>query len=183
MDTLFHGVVGAMLCSRAGLAGGRRGPVDERGRRQLLDWTFWVALFFGVFPDLASLGIHFSLDWFAGNGVRWHGIHGFIFTLYNLTHSLAGMAVGIGGLVMWKRALWLPALAWPIHVLMDLPTHGSGSFMTPILWPFSDWRFRGWSWWEHSELFYGGWIGAGVILLILVGMRWSGRNGNQGRGP
>ena len=69
MDTLLHGVFGAALCSRTGLAGGRRGPVDAQGRRAFVDWTLWAAFFFGIFPDLASLGIHFMLDAFSGNGV------------------------------------------------------------------------------------------------------------------
>ena len=175
MDTLFHGVVGAALCSRTGLAGGRRGPVDENGRRRISDWTLWAALGFGLFPDLASLGIHFSLDLFAGEGVNWHGIPAFIFVLYDLTHSLAGMAVCLGLLVWWKRALWLPALAWPIHVLTDVPTHGSGYFMTPVFWPFSDWAFAGWSWWQNPNIFFGGWILAGILWLAVIAMRLSWR--------
>ena len=182
MDTLFHGVMGAMVCSRTGLAGGRRGPVDAKGRRRLVDWTFWAALLFGLLPDLVSLGIHFAMDMVAGNGVRWQGIPGFIFTLYNITHSLAGMVVCIGLLVFGCRRLWLPAMAWPLHVLTDIPTHGSGMFMTPIFWPFSEWRFSGWSWWMHPWMFYGGWIGMGVLLLVVAGMRWSGRRVNPRSG-
>lgn len=173
MDTLVHGVIGAALCSRTGLAGGRRGPVDAQGRRRATDWTLWAALFFGLFPDLASLGIHFSLDLFAGNGVRWHAIPDFIFLLYHITHSLAGIAVCYGLLVWWRRALWLPALAWPIHVLTDIPTHGSGRFMTPILWPFSDWAFAGWNWWEIPGMFYGTWIVAGILWLAVAILRLS----------
>ena len=175
MDTLFHGVVGAALCSRTGLAGGRRGPVDEAGRRLFSDWTLWAAFFFGVFPDLASLGIHFSMDLFAGDGVTWHGIPAFVFVLYDLTHSAAGIAVCYGLLVAWKRALWLPALAWPVHVLSDVPTHGSGVFLTPILWPFSDWSFAGWSWWQSPDIFYGGWILAGGLWLAVIALRLSWR--------
>ena len=48
------------------------------------------------------------MDFFGGNGVRWHGIPDFIFVLYDATHSLLGIAVGYGLLVAWKRALWLP---------------------------------------------------------------------------
>lgn len=175
MDTLFHGVMGAVLCSRTGLPGGRRGPVDENGRQKYTDWTLWAAFFFGVLPDLASLGIHFSMDLFMGNGVKWKGIPDFIFVLYDITHSLAGMTVCIGLLVWWKRALWLPAMAWPIHVLMDIPTHGSGRFITPIFWPFSEWGFAGWSWWLHPWIFYGGWIVAGLLVLTVIAMRasWS----------
>lgn len=173
MDTLFHGVIGAALCSRTGLAGGRRGPVDAHGRRRWTDWTLGAAFFFGVLPDLASLGVHFSLDLFAGNGVKWHGIPDFIFVLYDITHSLAGIAVCVGALAWGKRALWLPAMAWPIHVLSDVPTHGDGRFMTPILWPFSTWSFSGWSWWLHPQVFYGSWIFAGALVLALIAMRLS----------
>ena len=175
MDTLFHGVVGAALCSRTGLAGGRRGPVDGQGRRRFSDWTLWAAFGFGVLPDLASLGIHFSRVMFFGGGEPWGGIPDVVFVLYDLTHSLAGMAVCVGALAWWRRPLGLPALAWPIHVLMDVPTHGDGRFMTPILWPFSDWTFSGWSWWLHPGVFQGGWILAGGLVVATVAMRWSGR--------
>ena len=175
MDTLVHGAIGAALCSRTGLAGGRRGPVDEKGRRQFSDWTLWAAFFFGVFPDLASLGIHFSMDMVAGNGMRWHAIPDFVFVLYDVTHSLAGMALCVGLLAWWKRALLRPALAWPIHVLMDVPTHGQGVFLTPILWPFSDWTFAGWSWWLDKRVFYGSWILAGGLWLAVGLLRVSWR--------
>lgn len=175
MDTLFHGVVGAALCSRTGLAGGRRGPVDEKGRRKFSDWTLWAAFGFGVLPDLASLGIHFALGLFNGNGVQWHGIPDFVFVLYNITHSALGIAVCIGWLVAWRRDLFLPAMAWPLHVLTDVPTHGSGSFLTPILWPFSDWTFVGWSWWMSNRLFYGGWILVGLLVGSILVMRLSWR--------
>ena len=175
MDSLVHGVLGAALFSRTGLAGGRRGPVDDRGRRRFSDGTFWLAFFFGVFPDLASLGIHFMMDAFTGNGVRWSGIPDFVFTLYRVTHSLAGIAACYGLLVWWQRSWWLPALAWPLHVLSDVPTHGGGRFMTPILWPFSEAGFSGWSWWQHPSIFYGGWILTGVLWLAVIGLRLSWR--------
>ena len=76
-----------------------------------------------------------------------------------------------GLLVAWRRALWLPALAWPVHVLTDVPTHGSGPFLTPLLWPFSDRGFAGWSWWQHPWLFYGGWILVGLLVLAVVALR------------
>ena len=138
--------------------------------------ALWAAFFFGVLPDLASLGIHFSMDLVAGDGMKWGDIPDFVFALYDVTHSLAGMAACIGLLVAWKRALWLPALAWPLHVLTDVPTHGSGPFMTPILWPFSDWAFAGWSWWLHPWMFYGSWILAAGLWLGVLGLRLSRRD-------
>ncbi len=175
MDTLVHGVIGAALCSRTGLLGGRRGPVDEKGRRQLTDWTLWAAFFFGILPDLASLGIHFSMDWVAGNGMRWYGIPDFVFVLYNFTHSLTGITVSLALLVWLKRSLLIPALAWPIHVFMDMLTHGTGVFLTPLFWPFSGWSFAGWSWWLNPWVFYGSWILAGGLWLVVIGMRISWR--------
>ncbi|MCO5043843.1 MAG: hypothetical protein M9935_00990 [Kiritimatiellae bacterium] len=156
MDTLFHGVLGAAACSNVGLPG----ALSKRGcdRRWFAEWTLWAAFFFGVFPDIASLGIHFATNFFAGNGVRWTGIPDFVFFLYRVTHSLLGIALGYSLLVLWKRALWLPALAWPLHVAVDLPTHGDGVFRTPIFWPFSSAGFVGWSWWQHPRLFYSAWV-------------------------
>ena len=174
MDTLAHGLIGALLCSRTGLPGGRRGAVDSRGRRLLADWTFWTALGFGLLPDLASLGIHFGLDLVMGNGIRWRGIPPFVFTLYNVTHSLLGMGVCIGLILWWKPKLLLPVMAWPVHVFMDVPTHGSGSFVTPLFWPFSKWGFAGWNWWEYRGIFYGTWIaiGAGWLLVAALRLAW-----------
>lgn len=174
MDTLVHGVLGAALFSRTGIAGGVRGPVDGRGRRKIADWTFWAAFGFGILPDVASIGIHFMTDWFTGNGVRWHGIPDYVFTLYRITHSLAGMAVCIGLLALWKRQLLLPLMAWPFHVLTDVPTHGDGRFMTPLLWPFSEWGFSGWNWWTVPGLFYGAWLAAGALWLAVAAARIAG---------
>lgn len=173
MDTLVHGVIGAAICSRTGLAGGRRGPVDAHGVPRKTDWTLWAAFLFGIFPDVASLGIHFLADFFVGNGVRWHAIPPFIFTLYNITHSLTGMVIGYFLLVAWKRSLWLPALAWPLHVLMDIPTHGAGVFMTPILWPFSNAGVVGWNWWQTNFIFYGSWLFALGLWLAVAMLRIS----------
>lgn len=176
MDTLVHGVIGAALCSRTGLAGGRRGPVvGPQKRWQLSDWTLWAAFFFGVLPDLMSFGIHFSMALFSRNGLNWHAIPRFVFALYDVTHSLAGIAAVYGLLVWWKRVLWLPALAWPIHVLTDVPTHGHGIFMTPILWPFSDWGVAGWNWWEYPGLFLGSWLFAAVLWLAVLALRLAPR--------
>ena len=36
------------------------------------------------------------------DGVKWHGIPDFVFVLYDITHSLAGIAVCYGLLVAWK---------------------------------------------------------------------------------
>ncbi len=173
MDTLAHGMIGAVLCSRTGLPGGRRGPVDARGRRKWIDKTFWWALGFGMVPDLASLGIYFAYDGLFGVGGGWRGIPPAIFTVYRITHSFLGMGVIMALILWWKPRLWLPLLAWPVHVLSDVPTHGSGRFVTPIFWPFTLRGFHGWNWWEYKAIFYGIWISIGLLWGIVILMRWS----------
>jgi membrane-bound metal-dependent hydrolase YbcI (DUF457 family) len=37
-------------------------------------------------------------------------------------------------------------LAWPLHILVDIPTHSSQFFPTPFLWPVSDFYINGVSW-------------------------------------
>lgn len=168
-------MLGAAICSRTGLAGGRRGPVDARGRLRLVDWTFWAAFVFGILPDLSSLGIYLLPVLLAGSSPSVHAIPGWIFILYRITHSLLGMGIIIGFLVWLHRPLWLPAMAWPLHVGLDILTHGNGVFLTPILWPFSDRHFIGWSWWLHPPIFYGSWIAAIVLWTVVIILRRSGR--------
>jgi len=65
LETITHALIGAALCSRTGLAGGRRGPSPRAdGGQRLWDWTMPTALAFGLLPDMASIGLHlvFGLD-------------------------------------------------------------------------------------------------------------------------
>jgi hypothetical protein len=51
-------------------------------------------------------------------------------------------------LVVWairKRPVWELG-AWGLHVLVDVPTHSSSFFPTPVFWPLFSWKFDGWQW-------------------------------------
>jgi hypothetical protein len=174
VDTLVHGVLGAALCSRTGIPGGRRGPVDAKGHPKGMEWTFWAAFLFGLLPDLTSLGLYILPTVWNGSRPVVGGIPDWIFFLYSVTHSLLGMGVILGVLILLYRPLWLPALAWPLHVGMDVFTHGDGVFLTPILWPFSECHFVGWSWWLHPSIFYGSWMLAAGLWMVVGVMRISG---------
>lgn len=69
-----------------------------------------------------------------------------VFTLYNISHSLF---VAFGVIILLYAILrkfpWY-ALAWPIAIVMDLFTHTRDFLPTPFLWPVSSWRFDGISW-------------------------------------
>ncbi len=153
MDTLTHALLGAALCSRTGLAGGRRGPVNPLdGRPRVWDWTLGAALFFGILPDLASIGLHLIYHILRHGDMGWHAIPPFIFTLYNLTHSLLIAGVCVLAAALWLRPWAAPMLAWPVHILTDTLTHGAGRFATPIFFPLSDYRFSGVNWWQTPWL-------------------------------
>ena len=68
-------------------------------------------------------------------------------TAYDATHSLAlaGMAIVLARMLTGR--IPRPLLAWALHILVDIPTHGR-AWSPRILWPLSDYAFRGLSWVE-----------------------------------
>ncbi len=148
MDTLAHAAIGGLLFSRL------RRPVWK-------DWTFWTACSFGILPDIASFGAYTVNMIFSGEIPEMirrtlsgglmaaappvESLPAYIGWNYAFTHSL--IVVLLAGLfirLFWKRG-FLPFLAWPMHILCDIPFHGGSYFQTPLLWPVSDWSFNGWS--------------------------------------
>lgn len=163
MDIVTHTLAGMALCSRTGLAGGKRGPVDDEGKPRIADWTLAASAFFGAFPDIASLGLHMVPYLLRNGGMGWYAIPSWTFVLYDLTHSLIVASLCILAVALFSRPLAVCMLAWPLHVLTDMLTHGPGRFATPILFPVSDYRFSGINWWQVPGLFP-----ASVIASLLV---------------
>ncbi len=152
MDTLSHALYG-------GVAFGRRSR-----------WSYWLAFFFGMAPDLFSFGLFFLTnlfgiterpDWSAGPPPE-SLIPGYVHGMYDITHSLVVFAVVFA--VVWiirHRPLW-EMLGWPLHILVDIPTHSSEFFPTPFLWPISDFHVDGYPW-SRPEIFI-----PNVLLLIAL---------------
>jgi hypothetical protein len=147
MDIFAHG----LWTGAAGAAANRR-----LSRRLPMPWV----VLWGVFPDLFAFTptfvLMFWLHWFGnppaplsrfGGGVR-ELLPVFLqpHNLYLLSHSLIVFAVVFGAVWLLRRRPALMLLAWPLHILMDIPTHRAGRFGTPFLWPLSDYRFDGISW-------------------------------------
>jgi len=147
MDTFAHG----LWAGAAGIAANRK-----LGRSIRLGWV----LFWGVFPDLFAFSIPFLL-------VTWHRVFGdesgprHLFSsvmqealppflqshvLYRWSHSLVIFCLVFGILWYVARRPALTILAWPFHVLMDIPSHRAGRYGTPFLWPISSYKFDGVSW-------------------------------------
>jgi len=112
----------------------------------------WKAIFFGMLPDTLSWLIYFfyllSINQVFGRPnqtlIPW-----WVDALYKATHSLILFAVLLLVLLFifksWKK-IPLFTYAYPLHIIMDIPTHSRAFLPTPFLWPLSDWKFPGISW-------------------------------------
>jgi hypothetical protein len=136
MDILSHGLWGAIAFGR------KNRP------------SFSLAFLVGLAPDLlsfgvlwvaATLGISAEPDFSHGTPPE-SSIPVYVHHLYHLTHSgVVFLAVFLLVWVQMKRPVWELA-AWGLHILVDIPTHSSAFFPTPVFWPLSDWHFDGWQW-------------------------------------
>ncbi len=155
-----------LTVSRSGLPGLK---TDAAARNSgWKDWTLWTALAFGTLPDLASFGVYFVQRIVSGNFTPGKPdlteIPQYVFTAYDVSHSLvvaaaAGILIGV-----FARRCLLPYLAWPLHILCDIPTHSADFFATPVFWPVSQWHFDGWAFSAYPLLIVGYW--GGIALLF-----------------
>ncbi len=166
MDLLTHAMYGATVCSRTGLAGGQKGS----GRRfWFSDPTVWWAILFSLGPDMVSMWIPFALHGLSGQGGNpFYLFGGAWLTVYRFAHSLVTAAVISAGVLALKRSLFVPSLAWTLHILIDAVSHGSGKFHTLPFYPFSNWGFKGMNWWENPWLLKAAWTILPAIWLALV---------------
>jgi hypothetical protein len=111
------------------------------------------AVLFGLLPDTASWGIIFIYLVYIrlSTGIlELDDFYPWMAWLYGLSHSLFVAIITILTVFITasitKKDLPLYMLAWPLHILIDIPTHEKDFFPTPFLWPVSDWTFSGISW-------------------------------------
>lgn len=155
MDIISHGLYG-------GIAYGRSSRV-----------SYATAFLIGITPDLCSFGI-FTVLSMLGFAVRpdWSAgppdpslIPQYVHTMYNVSHSLviASLVIAFVWYVLGKHIVEL--FAWPLHVLVDIPTHASSFFPTPFLWPVSAFHINGVSWGTP-------WVFFSNIALLVVLYGW-----------
>ena len=128
----------------------------------------WLPLFFGAIPDLASFGIYFLFNIIINTSTMKLGkpelseIPSWVFSLYNISHSLIIAMMFILIVYLFKRDFYFPMLAWPFHIILDFFTHSIEYFPTPIFWPISDYRFDGIPW-SNSYIMI-----SNIICIFLV---------------
>ena len=164
MDILAHALYGATVFSLTGLAGGRRGAAVTRSAFSH-DWTVWAAAGLGAMPDLSSIGVSFAQMLFNGNSPSFHELPPYVFALYHGTHSLVIAGLLLLALRAVARPLVVPALAWPLHILMDSFSHGDGRWQTLVFYPLSDWHIHGVNWWHHPGMMLIYW---GILPVLWI---------------
>ena len=88
--------------------------------------------------------------------------------VYRVAHSLI-MAFAVSGLVFaWRRSLFVPSLAWLVHVVMDAVSHGTGKFQTLLFYPLSRWGIDGVNWWQTPWVLQIACVSLPVFWLALV---------------
>ena len=143
-----------------GLWAGACGAVANRKLRTKL--RFFSTVFWGAFPDLfAFLPMAVLLISFKFYGepasprllfsrTLRQALPHFLWpdVLYPFSHSFpVFLAVFLLAWLLLRRPV-LAMFGWPLHILMDIPTHGAGAYRTPFLWPLSSYRFSG-IWWSR----------------------------------
>lgn len=109
----------------------------------------YYAILFGLLPDTLSWAIYLFYKLFAeksyGRPVV-SQIPQWVFTLYNISHSLIVSAFVILLISIFLRKVPLYIFAWPAAIIMDVFTHTRHFLPTPFLWPLSNWKFPGIRW-------------------------------------
>lgn len=152
MDIFSHGLYG-------GVAFGRMSKRD-----------YITAFLFGIAPDFLAFGIFFIINLFSFGSFGkpdLASIPQYILTIYDFSHSLVIFSAFFA--LLWflgyKHFAKL-TLAWPLHILIDIPTHDSTFFPTPFLWPISDFHIDGVSWGQPMIFI------PNVILLLGLYLYW-----------
>lgn len=110
----------------------------------------WLSAFFGIIPDLLSFGFLFASNFIFGGGIRLFSSSGpiskYVTESYNYTHSLIIFFGVLMIIYFLTKRFYVFLLGWPLHILLDIPTHTNKFFPTPFLFPISNYTFNGVSW-------------------------------------
>jgi len=163
MDVFAHAVWTNILARIARKRAERREKIALK-----IGWTtFW-----GVFPDLFAFTVPFMIGiygWISGLGFiygRSAIADGLAPTLYQYSHSLViWLVVFCIVSIIYKRPRW-ELLGWALHILIDIPSHGRGFYLTPFLFPLSDFKFTQGISWAHPVFMI-----TNYSLLLIV---WGG---------
>jgi hypothetical protein len=90
--------------------------------------------------------------------------------LYQISHSLFVFSAAFGLVWLIRRRPVLEMLGWPLHILIDIPSHTLRFFPTPFLWPVSSYHFDGISWGNRWFML----VNYSAILAVYLVLRYGG---------
>jgi hypothetical protein len=139
--------------------------------------NFWPAFAFGMFPDLLAFSVPFItmiISLLSGDiGVFTNGrphyidsIPPYVHSFYNIGHSLVVFLLFFGIVWFIQKKPYIPMIAWSIHIILDIFTHGKEIFPTPFLWPLSDYKFDGMPW-SSPYIFFPNIIALIVVYIVI----------------
>jgi hypothetical protein len=110
----------------------------------------FYAMLFGLLPDFIPFFPFFLYRLFKGTFV-WgrpplETFPSWVFPVYNTTHSLFLAVLLFFVIRSISKDLSFSFLAWPLHILMDIPTHTKEFFPTKFLFPLSNFCINGFGW-------------------------------------
>lgn len=156
MDIFSHGFWGGLIFGK---------------NKRLLYW----AVLFSILPDMIAFAplLLFALTGDLPLGSRPEAMSEYpriVLTLYSITHSMV-IILPIYFLVrVLDRELSFAFLAWPLHILFDIPTHTGEYFPTPFLYPISDFSISGISW-DNPYFMLANYTAIISITLFMVAKR------------
>lgn len=139
-------------------------------------FNFWHAAFWGIFPDMFAFVIPYIVWFFAllSGKAQLSGVlqaeatttaflyYNLVNILYNISHSIIiFLIIFFVAWFIFKKPIWV-LCGWLLHILMDIFTHVTGHFPTPILWPISNFKFDGLIYWRNK------WFMIAEILLLII---------------
>ncbi len=120
---------------------------------------FWPIVFFATFPDFIWVYIGIATNIFGKTfpmkevvledfpDVTALPIYpDYVYTLYDIPHSLIICALVFLIIFLIKKKIYLAMLGWPIHILLDIPSHIKEFFPTKFLYPLSSYSVDGIAW-------------------------------------
>lgn len=110
----------------------------------------WIVILFAILPDIVIF-VPLMLYSLVTKSFQFgppdvSSIPSIVFVGYNITHSFITVAAVLIVIYLIKKRINLFLYAWPIHILLDIPTHTGEFFPTVFLYPLSDFYINGFNW-------------------------------------
>lgn len=129
-----------------------------------------LAAAFGMAPDIIPFGPNLIIRMARGRFFKGKSQLAYfptwVLKTYTITHSLVVYAaIYIFLKLLFGNEVAYSSLAWPLHILFDIPTHAKGFFATKFLYPLSDFQINGIPW-ANVRILLGNYLLLAIIYFL-----------------